>query len=50
MKFTIDQIEILSSKAGDGITVGDKIIGCAVIRSIRTENGKLDKFTFTTSS
>ena len=46
MKFTIDQIEILSSKAGDGITVGDKIIGCAVIRSIRTENGKLDKFIF----
>ena len=39
MKFTVDQIDILSSKAGDGIIIGDKIIGCAVIKSFVSEEG-----------
>lgn len=37
MKFTIDQISILNSMTGEGIIIGGKTIGCAVITQLTKE-------------
>ena len=34
MKFTITNVEVLSSQSGQGIKIGDKTIGCALITGI----------------
>lgn len=45
MKFTVKQIAILQAKTGEGLRVDDKVIGCAKITSIDTENGaSLEEF------
>ncbi len=40
MKFTVNEIDILDSRAGEGLRVGDKTIGCARVTGITLEDGK----------
>lgn len=39
MKFSVNQVAILSSQTGDGLKIGDKIMGCAIITDIEMEKG-----------
>lgn len=40
MKMNVEEIAILSSQTGDGLKVGDKVIGCAKITKLKFEDDK----------